>query len=214
LAELNPHHWSVGILLFGRNVLLKYTERRLNMVAQPVPGVTLAVESFLAYFRQLRYMPFLSDAEIVLLYGPEVNSAIMTLDFYNQQQHICGTCQYHCCRRVKCEFYDPAFTCCPVEPYRPALCRLHYCDRFCADYGLLVKALGDIYLESLLVASRLDASRAALFDCPAFAPLDPHLTVSIQTALQLVKLRQKTHVEVFPGILHLIEERTLKAPGG
>jgi hypothetical protein len=184
------------------------------MVALPVPGKAVAVECFLAYFRQLRYLPFLSEAEFEMLYGLEVNSAIRTLDLYNQQQHICGTCQYQCCRRVKCEFYDPAFSCCPVEPYRPALCRLHYCDRFCSDYGLLVKALGDIYLECLLAAARLDAARAALFDCPAFTPLAPKLTVSIQTALQLVKVSQKTHVGIFPGVLHLIEDRTLKAPGG
>jgi hypothetical protein len=181
------------------------------MVSQPVPGLTAAVECFLAHFRQLQYLPFISEVEIGELYGQEVNAALKMLDLYNQEKHICAKCQYRCCRRVKCELYDTALAGCPVELYRPVLCRVHYCDRFSAHHDL-VKTLGDIYLESLLEAAKLDASRAAFFDCPSFTPLAPDLTASMVALLKLGKENQQKQSEVLLQIGHLIENRSSLFP--
>jgi len=163
-----------------------------------------AIAGFLDYFSRLAYLPFLSDREAGFIFGPEVTEAIASLDRYNREKQICAACGYRCCLRVKCEFYDPAFSRCLVESYRPALCRLHFCDEFNRHDAPLVHFLGDFYLESLLAAAKTDPARANLFDCPAFRPLAPQLTERILGVLDNLRRGQTAEPQAVQAIAGLI----------
>jgi len=70
---------------------------------------------------------FLTDEEFEALFGKQVIEAIGILDRYSEK--ICQTCGGECCTTVGCEFHSDRFDTCPIYEYRPAKCRLHYCDR-------------------------------------------------------------------------------------
>jgi hypothetical protein len=179
------------------------------LVSKHLPDVATAVNCFLANFRKVRYLPFIADAEAEALLGAEVSAALVELDAYNRQNQVCHGCQGHCCPRVKCELYDVRFSGCPVEAFRPVLCRLHFCDKFNQAHGPLVKILGDIYLESLLAAAKIDAVTAAMFDCPAFTPRAPQLVSLIARPLDKARSGQLTEESARQEILILIEANAL-----
>lgn len=176
------------------------------MVSKSLPDLNRAVTRFLNGFSQLQHLPFLTGDEANGLFGPEVESALAELDLYNQQNRICGSCQYRCCLRVKCEFYDAHFSRCMVENDRPALCRLHFCNKYSAERGPLIRILGDIYLESLLAAAPIDRARAAMFDCPAFYPLEPQLTAQISLVLEKIRTGKISEAQASREIQDLIEQ--------
>jgi hypothetical protein len=169
-----------------------------------LPDVNTAIEYFLAGFQNLKFLPFIADAEAERLFGPAVTAALVDLDDYNRQKHICRQCQSHCCLLVRCELYDARFSGCAVVSLRPALCRLHFCDKFKADYEPLIKILGDIYLESLLAAAKIDSSLADMFDCPTFLPLAPHLVSLINPVLDMARSAQMTQENAFQEVKKII----------
>jgi hypothetical protein len=170
-----------------------------------LPDIQTAVDRFLAGFPLLRFLPFLSDREAADLYGPEVNAAVAEMEKYNLEQRVCEECRDRCCLLVKCELYDTRFTRCLVENYRPALCRLHYCDKYNGEYTSLARRLGDIFLEVLLAAQKIDRGRVDLFDCPAFKPLVPQLTARIGLILDDLRLGQVIETEALLMIKQEIE---------
>jgi hypothetical protein len=169
-----------------------------------LPDVNSAVECFLANFRKLKYLPFITDIEAKELFGPQVTASLVELENYNQQEQICSRCQGRCCLRVKCEVYDASFGGCAVESLRPVLCRLHFCDKFKNGCGPLAKILGDIYLESLLAAAKIDSVFAGLFDCPTFLPLAPHLVSRIMPLLDDARTGGLPERQAFLDVRHLI----------
>jgi len=90
------------------------------------------------------------DVEMELLYGEELSVAVKELERYDHEEKLCSTCISRCCPMVKCELYSPVLSRCPIWPYRPVLCRMHFCNKFVGSYGLLVKDIGDIFLDGLL----------------------------------------------------------------
>jgi hypothetical protein len=169
-----------------------------------LPDVNSSVESFLANFRKLKYLPFITDIEAIELFGSQVTESLVELDDYNRREQICSHCQSRCCLRVKCEVYDASFGGCAVDSLRPALCRLHFCNNFNNECGPLVKILGDIYLESLLAAAKIDSALADLFDCPTFLPLTPHLVSLIIPVLDDARAGRLPEQEAFEEVQHLI----------
>jgi len=149
--------------------------------------VNSAIESFISNFEGLGNLPFIADSQVERLYGAQVAAALNQLELYNLQHQICNNCQQRCCLRVKCEYYDAALGHCPVQPFRPALCRLHFCKEYAAENGQMVKELGDIYLETILAAAKIDRRKADYFDCPSFMPLVPDLTQKIQAQIVAIK---------------------------
>ncbi len=143
------------------------------------PDRNKAVASFVAHLPGLSRLPLVSDDEMARLFGPEVTSALAELDRHNQVAGHCLTCADRCCRLVGCELYAPELHRCPIQAFRPALCRMHFCHRFAGVYRPLVKELGDIFLNSLLAASPLDTERVKLFDCPPFDPYAPGLVAAV-----------------------------------
>ncbi len=89
-------------------------------------------------------MPLIGDSEMARLFGEETAAALAELDACNRQGQICSSCRGSCCRLVSCELYTPELSCCPVQKFRPVLCRMHFCHKFNAKYPLLVKEAGDI----------------------------------------------------------------------
>jgi hypothetical protein len=69
---------------------------------------------------------FLTDAEFEAAFGAQAAEATRLLSKYAKD--ICRDCGGECCRRIKCEFYSQRFGSCPIFEYRPAKCRLYFCE--------------------------------------------------------------------------------------
>ncbi len=167
--------------------------------------VKKSVDLFVRNFESLVYLPFIADSEMERLYGPEVIQALADLDNYNRQEKICQTCAQRCCLLVDCEFYAPDLGTCPVQSFRPTLCRMHFCHRFSPAYRELVKDLGDIFLEGLLAGGKVDSQKADLFDSPPLGPLMPSLSPVISTLLEEVRSGRLEKIEAWKRIEFEIE---------
>jgi hypothetical protein len=77
---------------------------------------------------------FLTDSEFEAAFGAQAAEATRMLS-----QHaavVCRECGGECCRRIKCEFYSVLFGSCPIFEYRPAKCRLYFCERILENEAL------------------------------------------------------------------------------
>jgi len=70
---------------------------------------------------------FVTDSEFEALFGPQVVAATAILSRYAEK--ICRACGGECCHRIGCEFYSVGFGFCPIYEYRPAKCRVCYCEK-------------------------------------------------------------------------------------
>ena len=70
---------------------------------------------------------FFTDAEFEAAFGAQAAAAVEMLGKYAER--ICHECGGECCRRIKCEFYSDQFSKCPIFEYRPAKCRLYFCEK-------------------------------------------------------------------------------------
>jgi hypothetical protein len=164
--------------------------------------VTKETENFLKYFGRLSRLPQVTDDEMRQLFSEDANSALSKLEAHNQQEKLCARCVRRCCLLVDCEVYTPELSGCPIYPFRPLLCRMHFCNQFAQVYPLIVKELGDIFLESLLAAECLDKSKAAFFDTP---PLKRFAPGQINAFESLLKDFKKGKLDE-PNLSKLIQE--------
>jgi hypothetical protein len=77
---------------------------------------------------------FYTDTEFEAAFGAQAAEAIRMLGKY--AEGICRDCGGECCRRIKCEFYSDRFSTCPISAYRPAKCRLYFCERVLENEAL------------------------------------------------------------------------------
>ena len=77
---------------------------------------------------------FLSDSEFEDAFGAQAAEAVEMLSKY--AEGICRECGGDCCRRIKCEFYSDRFPTCPIFEYRPAKCRLYFCEKVLENEAL------------------------------------------------------------------------------
>jgi hypothetical protein len=70
---------------------------------------------------------FLTDSEFEVAFGAQAAKATRMLG--KHAATVCRDCGGECCRRIKCEFYSDRFSTCPIFEYRPAKCRLYFCER-------------------------------------------------------------------------------------
>jgi len=147
----------------------------------------LAVANFRNNFESLSRLPLITDAEASNLFGDEVNTALARLDRFNQQEHLCQNCSSHCCGIVDCELYDSSLSRCPIQPFRPLLCRMHFCQKYIPAFSTLVKDLGDIFLDSLLVGELIDKEKIRLMDSPPLAKLAPEMVNGILAVIKKIK---------------------------
>jgi hypothetical protein len=70
---------------------------------------------------------FLTDSEFEGLFGYQVAEATRMLAQYATA--TCQVCGGECCPRIRCEFYSNRFDTCPIYEYRPAKCRLYFCEK-------------------------------------------------------------------------------------
>ncbi len=150
------------------------------MVVIRIPDINLAVSNFLKHFESLSHLPLISDAEMDSLFGQEVAAALHELELYGRQEGFCRSCRSRCCLLVDCELYVPSFSRCSIHNFRPVLCRMHFCNKFAPVYRDLVKAVGDIFLDSLLAGEHLDPAKTKLLDSPPLGILAPDLVARIK----------------------------------
>ena len=145
-----------------------------------IPDVKLAVSNFLNHFESLSRLPFISNVEIDSLFGEEIGAILHELELYGRQEGFCLTCRSRCCLLVDCELYVPNFNRCSIYDFRPLLCRMHFCNKFAPVHRELVKAVGDIFLESLLAVEHLNPAKTKLLDSPPLGNLAPDMVAVIR----------------------------------
>jgi hypothetical protein len=146
-----------------------------------------AIQHFLDNVERLERLPLISDEDMALIYGDEVMESIAVLSRYNSQEKACVKCAKKCCPLVRCELYDAGFSQCPILPFRPAICRMHYCDKFAVGDASFVKEFADIYLNALLEAKIQGSRKVDLFDSPPLNKFAPELVADISPLLNAFK---------------------------
>ena len=96
---------------------------------------------------------FLTDEEFEALFGADIVGAIRMLGKYAGS--ICRQCSGECCRTIRCEFYSQHFDGCPIHAYRPAKCRLYYCDRILENESLTEAERNQLNRPAVEVSKRL-----------------------------------------------------------
>ncbi len=150
-------------------------------------NIDRAIEQFLANVDNLERLPFITDEEITYLYGEEVSESLALLSMYNQKEKICQKCEQKCCPLVNCELFLPQFSQCPIYPYRPALCRMHFCDHFPVGDISFIREFADIFLNGLIEAKRAGKQRVNLFDCPPLGKQVPEFIRPVSPFVEAVK---------------------------
>jgi len=77
---------------------------------------------------------FYTDTEFEAAFGAQAAEATRLLA--RHAAAVCRECGGECCRRIKCEFYSDRFPACPIFEYRPAKCRLYFCERILENESL------------------------------------------------------------------------------
>jgi len=77
---------------------------------------------------------FLTDSEFEAAFGAQAAEATHLLA--RHAAAVCRQCGGECCRRIKCEFYSQQFGSCPIFDYRPAKCRLYFCESILENEAL------------------------------------------------------------------------------
>lgn len=67
---------------------------------------------------------------------------------------ICRNCGGECCHRIGCQFYSRRFATCPIFRYRPAKCRLYFCDKV-LDNGALSKEEREVLNRPVIELSKI-----------------------------------------------------------
>jgi hypothetical protein len=116
--------------------------------------------------KTLKGLPPSLIAMMNLRLGTEVMESITVLADYAHRHQICLNCPNKCCLLVRCELYYSGFSQCPIFPYRPAICRMHFCERFEVGDISFIGEFADIYLNSLFEAKLKGSTRVDLFDGP------------------------------------------------
>jgi hypothetical protein len=132
-------------------------------------------------------LPFVTDAEMVQLFGEDVLEANRDMSQYNSEKNICGDCTKRCCPMVRCELYDTRFSQCPVHNWRPLICRMHYCEKYIVGDGSFIREFADIYINSLLEAKLQGSQKVDLFDSPPLIRYAPSFIEAVSPCLSAFK---------------------------
>jgi hypothetical protein len=146
-----------------------------------------AIKTFLICVEQLTHLPFITNYEMSTLYGEEMLDVLERLDGINKANRFCQDCQVRCCVAVRCEFYAPQFSQCPIFELRPPICRLHYCHQFFADEETLLKDMSDIFFDSLIKADSLGSNKVKFFDTPPLRNCCPELIETTEQWIDAVR---------------------------
>jgi hypothetical protein len=175
---MNSHSRVIRKLMMSREDFT-YRLRHLNM--------DMSISRFLANVEGLSRLPFMTDSEMLLVYGEEVVDSSTEMARYNHEAGLCSKCQKRCCPMVHCELYDTGFSRCPVYEYRPAICRMHFCEKFSVGDTSFVREFADIYINSLLEAKLEGSLKADLFDSPPLSKFAPEFLAAVAPSLDAFK---------------------------
>jgi hypothetical protein len=143
-----------------------------------------AVSRFVKNVEELKRLPLVTDEDKLLIWGEEVIESIAELSRFNQEDKVCQRCAQSCCPLVHCELYFPGFSRCPIFPYRPAICRMHFCQGFAVNDLSFIREFADIYLNSLLEAKLNGSRKVDLFDSPPLGKYAPQLVSAAAPAIK------------------------------
>jgi hypothetical protein len=191
-----------GRSLEGENLILRI--RHLN--------IDKAIERFLANVESLNHLPFVRDEDMVQLYGEEVAESLVELTHYNNRAKTCQECSDKCCRLVNCELYHPVFSQCPIFPFRPAICRMHFCEKFPVGDISFIREFADIFLNGLIEARRRGSEKALLFDCPPLSKQVPGIVAAVLPWMNAVKEGQLNEASARALIFAEVERYYQPAP--
>ena len=112
---------------------------------------------------------FITDDEFEALLGVQVVEATRMLRRY--AENVCRACGRECCETVGCGFYSGKFGSCPIYEYRPAKCRLYYCEKILGNEFLSQeeRRLIDQPVENLLEVLRYAWGTGPPLEAPATA---------------------------------------------
>ncbi len=146
-----------------------------------------AVNQFLQNVEGLSRAPLITDDDMLRLWGEEVMDNLCALSDYNKKEKVCSNCAKSCCPLVHCEFYYPGFSQCPIFPYRPAICRMHFCERFTVSDISFIREFADIFLNSLLEAVNQRIPMVEFLDSPPLTKYAPDLVTRVSGWIEAFK---------------------------
>jgi len=166
----------------------------------------MIVRQFADLLPTMKRLPFITDDEMLELYGAEVLETVAKLDKFGREQELCENCRDRCCALVKCELYLLEFGQCPVFELRPPICRLHYCHKFFPQDDTDLKELSDVFFDGLLLSQSRGDQRVDLFDSPPLARCAPGFIQSVMPVIEAVKEKQVTPGEAIEKIRQQAEK--------
>jgi hypothetical protein len=169
-------------------------------------NIDKAISRFVSNVDSLRRLPFITDGEMAVVYGEEVVESVNDLASYNAEANLCATCAQKCCPMVKCELYLSEFSQCPIHAYRPALCRMHFCESFPVGDVSFVREFADIFLNGLIEAKRQGSQKVELFDSPPISRHAPELVKACAAWIEAVKSGQMNEAAARALILTEVEK--------
>jgi len=113
---------------------------------------------------------FLTDSEFGELFGVGIARLVGIMN--QAAAGICPGCNGYCCKNIRCMFYSPYFSACPIFDRRPRECRYHFCNEVFTAASLTrdEKDLMQQPVEDLICGSKSEIA-SLFFLFPEF-PLD------------------------------------------
>jgi hypothetical protein len=158
------------------------------------------IQNFAERLPSMSRLPFITDEEMMELYGEEVLAVAAKLDTFGKEAQLCEKCKDRCCSLVKCELYVPEFGRCPVFELRPPICRLHYCHRFFPKNDIDLKDLSDVFFDGLLLSQSRGDKKVDLFDSPPIERGAPDFVHAVIPVIEVVKNKQMSPAEAMVKI--------------
>ena len=133
----------------------------------------------------IRKYIFITDREFEVLFGAQIAKAKRILDRYAGK--ICAACGGECCQRTECGFYSVKFDSCPIYEWRPAKCRLYYCER------VLESELLSQQERQLLGQRAMNLSRILSYSCGFEILLQPPIRIVEKDWLATLGLQEQVN---------------------
>lgn len=143
-----------------------------------------AIDRFFSKFDGFSQLVFLTEEDILLLFGEEVAAALQYMEQHGARMGVCEGCGGQCCREIGCELYSTSFDSCPIHSVRPIVCRFHFCHKFDGAGKDWILALRDIYLGCHMAMDSIGNPLLDALDMPPLANAAPSFISAIDPLLR------------------------------
>lgn len=146
-----------------------------------------AINTFLDRVDQFAQIVLVTDKEIDDLFGEEVTTALTELEHFGKENHICSDCEGLCCSDIECELYAAQFGHCPIYPYRPIACRLHFCHRFDALHRSIIIELRDVFVGCFRAMDFSNSPNLRSLDSPPLKDVCSEFVAEVNLSVNSVR---------------------------